>query len=136
MGLLNFLILLFPGQKAFTGYFGSQNQDLWKENDATELIKGYDGKLNVLIDVGTADKFYKQGQLLPENLDETAQHIQIKGPHYKLRFQEVSLFISKGKGKKSDGKCPARIQGYDHSYYFISTFAEGHINYHAQFLGV
>jgi len=102
------------GQKAFTGYFGSQNQDLWRENDATELIKGYGSKLNVLIDVGTADNFYKQGQLLPENLDEIAQHFQIKGPHYNLRFQE----------------------GYDHSYYFVSTFAEDHVSYHAQFLGV
>jgi len=102
------------GQKAFIGYFGLEDQDLWKENDATELIKNYDGKLNVLIDVGTADKFYKQGQLLPENFDETAMYLQIKGPHYKLRFQE----------------------GYDHSYYFISTFAEDHVNYHAQFLGV
>jgi len=100
------------GQKAFTGYFGSQNQDIWKENDATELIKDYHGKLNVLIDIGTTDKFYKLGQLLPENLDETAQHLQIKGQHYKLRFQE----------------------GYDHSYYFVSTFAEDHVNYHAQFL--
>lgn len=90
--LLNSLILLFPGQKAFTGYFGSQNQDIWKENDATELIKGYHGELNVLIDIGTTDKFYMQGQLLPENLDETAQYLQIKGRHYELRFHEVSLF--------------------------------------------
>lgn len=102
--MLNFLILLYPGQKAFTGYFGSQNQDLWRENDATELIKGYGSKLNVLIDVGTADNFYKQGQLLPENLDEIAQHFQIKGPHYNLRFQEVSLLIFKKKGKRKKEK--------------------------------
>jgi len=81
------------GQKAFVGYFGSVDQDTWKENDATELLGGYKGKLDVLIDVGTGDKFYKQGQLLPENFDETAAHLEIKGPHYKVRFQEVSTFI-------------------------------------------
>jgi len=78
------------GQKAFIGYFGSEDQDTWRENDATELLKSYKGKLDVLIDVGTGDKFYKLGQLLPENFDETAEYLQIRGPHYKVRFQEVS----------------------------------------------
>ncbi|KAF8469201.1 esterase [Kalaharituber pfeilii] len=101
------------GQKAFTGYFGSENQDTWKEYDATELLKNFNAKLDVLIDVGTADKFYKQGQLLPENFDETVREVcDIKGPNYKLRFQE----------------------GYDHSYYFVATFAEDHVLYHAQYL--
>lgn len=81
------------GQKAFVGYFGSVDQDTWKENDATELLGGYKGKLDVLIDVGTGDKFYKQGQLLPENFDETAAYLGIRGPHYKVRFQEVSTLI-------------------------------------------
>ncbi|KAF8430498.1 Alpha/Beta hydrolase protein [Terfezia claveryi] len=100
------------GQKAFVGYFGSVDQDTWKENDSTELLGHYKGKLDVLIDVGTGDKFYKQGQLLPENFDETAAHLGIRGPHYKMRFQEE----------------------YDHSYYFVSSFAEDHIEYHSQFL--
>lgn len=39
------------GQKAFKGYFGEDNQEKWKEHDATELVKKWDGPLNVLIDV-------------------------------------------------------------------------------------
>lgn len=85
----------YSGQKAFTGYFGSEDQNRWADNDATELLKSWENsKLDVLIDVGTGDKFYKQGQLLPENFDETAQVLNIKGPNYKLRFQEVR-YISK-----------------------------------------
>lgn len=38
------------GEKAFRGYLGS-DREAWKEWDATELVKGYKGKLDVLIDV-------------------------------------------------------------------------------------
>lgn len=39
------------GQKAFKGYFGEDQQNKWKENDATELVKQWKGPLDILIDV-------------------------------------------------------------------------------------
>ena len=78
------------GQKAFLGYFGDRDQDSWKAHDATELVREHRGKLNVLIDVGTNDKFYKQGQLLPENFDYAVEEAGAKGEGYRLRYQEVS----------------------------------------------
>ena len=39
------------GKKAFSGYFGEENVDKWKEHDATELLKKWKGPLDVLIDV-------------------------------------------------------------------------------------
>ena len=114
------------GKKAFEGYFGSREEcgGLWSGNDATELVRGFadrggeegkegEGKgkgkgLEVLIDVGTEDNFYKQGQLLPENFMEAARGQD----GVKVRFQE----------------------GYDHSYHFISTFADEHVAYHAKYL--
>lgn len=46
------------------------------------------GDLNVLIDVGTGDNFYKQGQLLPENFEKAVQEAGIKG--VEVRYQPVS----------------------------------------------
>ena len=39
------------GQKAFKGYFGEDQQQKWKEHDATELVKEWKGPLEMLIDV-------------------------------------------------------------------------------------
>ncbi|KAH0562146.1 hypothetical protein GP486_003149, partial [Trichoglossum hirsutum] len=61
------------GQKAFKGYFGDNQREKWREHDATELVRGYKGPLDLLIDVGTGDNFYKQGQLLPENFAAAAK---------------------------------------------------------------
>lgn len=97
------------GQKAFSGYL-SDNADDWKAHDATELVKTFKGKLDVLIDVGTGDAFYKQGQLLPEHLEKAAKKAGHEG--VKIRFQK----------------------DYDHSYYFIATFAADHIEHHVRFL--
>ncbi|KAI5813996.1 Alpha/Beta hydrolase protein [Pyronema omphalodes] len=101
------------GQNAFTGYFGEENKEKWAEHDATELMKGLKegDKFAALIDVGTGDNFYKQGQLLPENFEAAA------------------------KESKADVKVEVRYQpDYDHSYYFISSFGKDHIEYHAKFL--
>ncbi|KAH8815608.1 carbohydrate esterase family 1 protein [Xylogone sp. PMI_703] len=101
------------GQKAFKGYFGEEETEgeKWKAHDATELIKGWKGPLDILLDVGTGDNFYKQGQLLPENLVEAAKASgNEKG--VTLRFQD----------------------GYDHSYYFISTFSRDHVEHAAKYL--
>ncbi|KAK3723042.1 hypothetical protein LTR37_002188 [Vermiconidia calcicola] len=61
------------GQQAFGGYFGEDDKQRWSEHDATDLLPKYPGDTDILIDVGTGDNFYKQGQLLPENLEKAAK---------------------------------------------------------------
>ncbi|KAJ2906825.1 hypothetical protein MKZ38_010323 [Zalerion maritima] len=97
------------GQNAFKGYFGGDEEG-WKKHDATELVKGWKGDLKCLVDVGTGDNFYKQGQLLPENLEAAAKETGLSG--LTMRYQD----------------------GYDHSYYFISTFGEDHVKHAAKHL--
>jgi len=98
------------GEKAFKGYLG-ENKETWKKHDATELIKNWKGSFDALIDVGTGDNFYKQKQLLPEN------------------------FIEAAKQSGNDKGIVLRMQpDYDHSYYFISTFATDHVNHAAKYL--
>ncbi len=89
------------GQKAFSGYLG-ENKENWKQWDATELIKASLKHPNeILIDQGLSDDFLEK-QLLTENFKNACnEHAQA----LKLRYQE----------------------GYDHSYYFISSFIEDHI---------
>ncbi|CAH1244389.1 ESD [Branchiostoma lanceolatum] len=97
------------GQKAFSGYLGS-NKDTWKEYDASELVKKYQGPpVDILIDQGTADSFLPAGQLLPDNF--VAACTESKVPVV-LRMQE----------------------GYDHSYYFMASFMDDHIKHHAKHL--
>ncbi|TAQ84134.1 hypothetical protein B7494_g7540 [Chlorociboria aeruginascens] len=99
------------GEKAFKGYIG-EDREAWKKHDATELLKGWKaGAFEALIDVGTGDNFYKQKQLLPENLEEAAK-VSGNDKGLVLRYQD----------------------GYDHSYFFISTFATDHINHAAKYL--
>ncbi|KAI0857116.1 carbohydrate esterase family 1 protein [Xylaria cubensis] len=101
------------GEKAFAGYLGSDDREEWKKHDATELVKagGWKGKdLKALIDVGTGDDFYKQGQLLPENFEAAVKEAGVSG--VTVRYQE----------------------NYDHSYYFISTFAQDHVEHAAKHL--
>lgn len=101
------------GKKAFKGYFGEEDKSKWAEHDATELVKGWKGEeLKILIDVGTGDNFYKQGQLLPENFEKAAEEKGYKG--VQVRMQE----------------------DYDHSYFFISSFAKDHVEWAAKALGV
>lgn len=99
------------GEKAFKGYLG-EDREAWKKHDATELIRGAKaGTFAALIDVGTGDNFYKQGQLLPENFEKAAKESgNDKG--LVLRYQD----------------------GYDHSYYFISSFSTDHVNHAAKYL--
>ncbi|KAF3769823.1 family 1 carbohydrate esterase [Cryphonectria parasitica EP155] len=101
------------GQKAFAGYLGDADKDAWKKHDATELVKGWkNGPLNMLVDVGTGDNFYKQKQLLPENLEAAVKEAGLEG--FTLRFQE----------------------GYDHSYFFMASFSDDHVAHAAKFLAV
>eukprot|EP01098_Paradermamoeba_levis_P009057 TRINITY_DN3751_c0_g1_i1.p1 TRINITY_DN3751_c0_g1~~TRINITY_DN3751_c0_g1_i1.p1 ORF type:complete len:282 (-),score=82.58 TRINITY_DN3751_c0_g1_i1:135-980(-) len=97
------------GKKAFTGYLGA-DQEKWNAYDASVLIQSYKGPdLDILIDQGLADKFYVEKQLLPEELQKAAAAANHK---VHLRLQE----------------------GYDHSYYFISSFVDDHIAHHAKHL--
>ncbi|KAF4121142.1 S-formylglutathione hydrolase [Geosmithia morbida] len=100
------------GEKAFAGYIGDDRAE-WKKHDATELIASWkNGPLNALIDVGRADNFYKQGQLLPENLEKAAKDAGVTDLN--VRYHD----------------------GYDHSYFFISTFGEDHVKHAAKALGL
>ena len=97
------------GQKAFEGYLGSVAAG--KEYDSVELMKNYTGpKVPILIDQGTADNFL-QGQLKPESFRNACGQ---RGYPLVLRMQP----------------------GYDHSYYFISTFIKDHIDFHASNLSL
>ncbi|TDL28211.1 carbohydrate esterase family 1 protein [Rickenella mellea] len=100
------------GQKAFKGYLTGGTEEAAEKYDATHLIKKRDGPVHILIDYGTADQFYKQGQLLPENFLKAARDAGYNEMQVRVRSQE----------------------GYDHSYYFISTFGADHIHFHANFL--
>lgn len=98
------------GQKAFSNYFG-KDTETWRGHDATELMK--EGKTHfpqgILIDQGLNDQFLQQ-QLLPHEFEQACA--QANQP-LTLRFHE----------------------GYDHGYYFISTFIEDHIAFHRRALG-
>lgn len=97
------------GVKAFTGYLGEE-KSAWQEYDATALVSKYEGRKDtILIDQGAADNFYTQKQLLPENFQAACQ---ASSHPLELRIQD----------------------GYDHSYWFISTFIEDHIKHHAKAL--
>lgn len=99
------------GVKAFNGYLGAE-KSAWEEYDATLLVTKYNGpKTTILIDQGDADKFYKENQLLPENFEQACKSA---GMPIDMRIQP----------------------GYDHSYFFIASFVEDHIQHHAKALSV
>ena len=92
------------GQKAFTAYLGT-DQALWSDYDAVELIKSSSVKMPILVDQGSEDSFLKE-QLKPELLENVC----------------------------SDKEYPISLNmrdGYDHSYYFISSFIADHFAHHA-----
>lgn len=92
------------GQKAFTGYLGD-DRAAWAEHDACALIKAGARLPEILVDQGTADGFLAE-QLRPELLAEACDKA---GIDLTLRMQE----------------------GYDHSYYFISSFMADQLAWHA-----
>jgi S-formylglutathione hydrolase len=95
------------GVKAFTHYLGS-NKENWAQYDATKLIESATLKPPILIDQGGDDNFLET-QLKPQSLIKAAL----------LNDYTVQLNMH---------------PGYDHSYYFISTFIDEHIAFHAQFI--
>jgi S-formylglutathione hydrolase len=96
------------GEKAFSHYLGS-DREKWRDYDASQLVLRGDFQHPILIDVGTADPYLAQGQLLPEVFEQSCMEV---GQLLTLRMQP----------------------GYDHSYYFVSTFIEDHIRHHAMVL--
>jgi S-formylglutathione hydrolase len=97
------------GQKAFSRYLGD-NQEIWQNYDASELVKKLGYHSQILIDQGTEDRFLTE-QLLTDVFEQAC--ITVNQP-LKLRYQP----------------------GYDHSYYFISSFIADHLHHHALALGV
>ena len=94
------------GRKQFTAYLGP-NTALWEAHDASHLMRerGFAGP--ILIDTGTADQF---GDLL--RTEALAEAMAARRQHATLRLQP----------------------GYDHSYYFVSSFMEDHVTFHAEAL--
>lgn len=98
------------GTKAFSGYLAGGVAEGKDRYDATVMIGKVKGAVNILVDYGTADNFLYQ--LHPDKFLEAAR---VAG------HDEVQVRVRKQ-------------EGYDHSYYFISTFASDHIHFHANFL--
>ena len=97
------------GEKAFSGYLG-ENREGWREHDASELVRERpfpDGR-TILIDQGDSDQFLEE-QLRPKIFEGACAEA---GQPLAFRWRE----------------------GYDHGYYFISTFVEDHIAHHAEAL--
>jgi S-formylglutathione hydrolase len=96
------------GQKALPRYLGP-DKAAWARYDAAELLRagGAAKYREILVDQGLADKFLAQKQLLPEELESACA---AAGQPLRLRRQE----------------------GYGHDYYFIATFVEDHLRFHAQ----
>ena len=95
------------GQKAFSAYLG-EDRAAWRDYDSCALMREVQSRLPILIDQGDSDQFLAD-QLQPERLDVVAKEA---GFPLTLRVQP----------------------GYDHSYYFIATFVEDHLRFHAQHL--
>jgi S-formylglutathione hydrolase len=92
------------GIKALRGYLGD-SRDAWRKHDAVALIEDGARVSDLLVDYGDADQFLTE-QLRPELLVRACSEAHI------------SLILR-------------RQPGYDHSYYFISTFMEDQLRWHA-----
>ena len=95
------------GQKAFTAYLGKDKAN-WAKHDASELMKQATHFVPAKVDQGSGDDFLKE-QLKPQALIDAAN---INNYPLELNLHE----------------------GYDHSYYFIASFIEAHLRFHARFL--
>ncbi|MDF1608952.1 S-formylglutathione hydrolase [Hoeflea sp. YIM 152468] len=96
------------GQKAFTAYLGKDSAT-WADYDASLLMRKATGAVPALVDQGEADNFLEE-QLKPQTLEAAA-----KASGYPLELN--------------------RREGYDHSYYFIASFIDDHLRFHARHLG-
>lgn len=94
------------GEKALNGYLGADDRTAWRSYDACALIADGARLPELLVDQGDADAFL-DNQLKPALLDAACR---AAGIPLTLRMQP----------------------GYDHSYYFISTFMPDHVDWHAE----
>jgi S-formylglutathione hydrolase len=94
------------GHKAFTGYLGN-DRAVWLQHDASALMEKAHTPYpqGILIDQGWSDKFLTEQQLLPERFEQAC----------KTATQPLTL---------------RRHPGYDHGYYFISSWMEDHLRFH------
>jgi S-formylglutathione hydrolase len=97
------------GEKALSNYIGP-DRAAWRDYDACALIESGARLPDLLVDQGTADSFL-ESQLKPQLLEAACAKA---GQPLTLRMQE----------------------GYDHSYFFIATFIEDHLRWHARRLGL
>jgi S-formylglutathione hydrolase len=97
------------GEKALSGYLG-QDRAAWRRYDSCALLDDGARLADLLVDQGTADSFL-EGQLKPQLLQAACDRAGIP---LTLRMQN----------------------GYDHSYFFIATFIEDHLTWHARRLGI
>jgi S-formylglutathione hydrolase len=93
------------GQKALAGYLGADRAS-WRKHDAVALIEDGARVAELLVDVGTADPFL-DSELRPDLLERAC-------------------------GDAGIALTLRRQPGYDHSYYFISTFMAEHLRWHAE----
>lgn len=93
------------GVKAFSEYLGT-DRTKWAQFDANELLKTAKGRAPIFIDQGLADEFFAtelNTDLFEKTVHETGYPVTLR-----------------------------RHAEYDHSYYFISTFVEDHLAFHAE----
>lgn len=95
------------GEKAFSAYLGD-DKSAWEAYDASLLMRAAQEQVPALVDQGEADNFLEE-QLKPEALEAAAV-----ASAYPLELR--------------------RHEGYDHSYYFIASFIEEHLRFHAGYL--
>lgn len=99
------------GEKAFTAYIGEDRAE-WAKHDACALVRAADNaaaNAEILVDQGLGDTFLAE-QLKPELFEAAC----------KEAGQELNL---------------RQHEGYDHSYFFIQSFIEEHLEHHKKFLG-
>ena len=95
------------GHKAFTAYLGA-DQEEWHHHDASTLIRSGAEQIPLLVDQGAADAFLED-QLKPNALKAACDAVG-----FPLTYREHD--------------------GFDHSYFFIASFIEEHLRFHAKFL--
>jgi S-formylglutathione hydrolase len=95
------------GQKAFTAYLG-EDQAQWVHHDASILIRSGAEQVPLLVDQGAADAF------LDHQLKPHALKVACDAVGFPLTYREHD--------------------GFDHSYFFIASFIEEHLRFHAKYL--
>lgn len=100
------------GQKAFSHYLG-EDQSLWEAYDTCEIIKTNKATISALLPAlihqGLEDGFLQE-QLLTQNLQAVVEQ---------THYDAMQIHLN---------------EGYEHSYFFIASFIEEHLNFHAEYL--